>query len=55
MGIDVLVVTVVGLGMVWIGSPIGSSSFSTQSRAPVIDDISCDTMEHPNNFNYSTI
>jgi hypothetical protein len=45
----ILFATIVGLGMTWITAPIYSTpSPTTRTSGPVIDDISCDSMEHLN-------
>ncbi len=45
-GLGILLVALVGLGMICVGSTVDSASSTVRPRAPVIDDISCDTMEH---------
>ena len=47
-GLGILLVALVGLGMICVGSTVDSASWnsSVRPRAPVIDDISCDIMEH---------
>jgi hypothetical protein len=45
-GLGILLVALVGLGMICVGSTVDSASSTVRPRAPVIDDISCDIMEH---------
>lgn len=42
----ILFATIAGLGMTWSTAPIYSTP--SPDSAPVIDDISCDSMEHLN-------
>jgi hypothetical protein len=45
----ILFATILSLGMTWSTAPIYSTpSPTTRTSAPVIDDISCDSMEHLN-------
>jgi hypothetical protein len=53
IGTGVLIAVFVGFGVTWIEAPpldstLQSSSSPSSTNAPVINDISCDTMEHFN-------
>ena len=45
--LGILLVALLGLGMICVGSTVDSASSTVRPRAPVIDDIRCDIMEHP--------
>jgi hypothetical protein len=46
IGIATFVAALIGSGMMWSTSVDSSASFTNERSTPVIDDISCDRMEH---------